>query len=320
MTHSDAKNVIIIGAGPAGYTAAIYAARAGHRPLLFTGESDGGQLTLTLDVENYPGFKDPVSSMFLMVQMKEQAILYGTEVLSKKVESVQSVGRDFCVRTTEGQEFFSRSVIVATGAKARWLGCEGEQEYMSRGVSGCAKCDGLLFRGKDVAIVGGGSHALEDALFLANCCNKVYLIHRSASFKAEGVLQERVRARENIEMILHSNVRKVLGDGKRVVSIDVHHQEDDSVRNIAVSALFVAIGRTPDVEIVRDLVDIDANGYIWTDGKSTRTSYPGVFAAGDVQDSVYKQAVTAAGTGCMAAIDVDTYLMQNNVGVIKNAE
>ncbi len=301
------ENIIIVGSGPAGLTAAIYCARANLNPLVLEGPQPGGQLTTTTDVENFPGFENPISGFDLVMAMRAQAERIGARLLMEQV-----VGSDFSsdvkkITLASGETLEARSVIIATGASARYLGLPSEQALINHGVSGCATCDGSFYRGKDVAVVGGGDTAMEEALYLSRIASSVTLIHRRDEFRASKVMGERVLATENIKMAWNSVVDEVLGvENKEVSGVRLRDVNTGEKRDIAVSALFVAIGHTPNSKPFRDQIECDETGYIIAD--NCRTSVAGVFAAGDIHDSVYRQAVTAAGSGCKAALEVERYL------------
>lgn len=312
-THRS--KVLIIGAGPAGYTAAIYAARASLEPVLVQGMTPGGQLTITKDVENYPGFADPVEGPHLMEQMRAQAERYGTAMFYDIITDVDFTQRPFVCKADSGDEFVADAVIIATGAQARWLGIPGEQHYQGAGVSACATCDGFFFRGKEVAVIGGGNTALEEALYLTHHASKVTLIHRRDSFRGERILQERVATNPKIEVVWDSVVEEILGKGgssftdpKLVTGVRLRNVKTDAVTERSLDGVFVAIGHDPATSVFKGKVRMDDEGYIVTDPDSTRTDIPGVYAAGDVKDKVFRQAVTAAGMGCMAALEVEKFL------------
>ncbi|MGQ3049162.1 MAG: thioredoxin-disulfide reductase [Niveispirillum sp.] len=312
-THRS--KVLIIGAGPAGYTAAIYAARASLEPVLVQGMTPGGQLTITKDVENYPGFADPVEGPFLMEQMRAQAERYGTKMFYDIITDVDFTKRPFVCKADSGDEFVADAVIIATGAQARWLGIPGEEHYQGGGVSACATCDGFFFRGKEVAVIGGGNTALEEALYLTHHASKVTLIHRRDSFRGERILQERVAAHPKIEVVWDSVVEEILGKGgssftdpKLVTGVRLRNVKTETVTERSLDGVFVAIGHDPATSVFKGKVRMDDEGYIVTDPDSTRTDIPGVYAAGDVKDKVFRQAVTAAGMGCMAALEVEKFL------------
>lgn len=300
--------VLIIGSGPAGYTAAIYAARANLKPVLVTGMDPGGQLMITTEVENYPGFADVIQGPWLMEQMKGQAENVGTQMEMDYIKSVDFSTRPFKAFGESGKTYTGDTVIIATGAKARWLGLESEEEFQGRGVSACATCDGFFFKDQDVAIVGGGNSAAEEALFLTNFCSKVTLIHRRDTLRAEKILQDRLVQNEKIEFIWDTTVEEVLGDEKGMNALRLKNAKTGEEHKLDVQGMFVAIGHDPATEIFKDHLDMDETGYIIKAPDSTATSIPGVYAAGDVSDHVYRQAVTAAGMGCMAALECDRFL------------
>jgi len=309
MNKADVKKVLIIGSGPAGYTAAIYGSRAGLSPTLISGLEPGGQLTITTDVENYPGFEKPIQGPWLMEQMKNQASAFGTEIINDYVMSVNLKSFPFEIKT-EKKNYYSYSIIIATGAKAKWLGVPGEKEFMGFGVSACATCDGFFFKSKEVAVIGGGNTAVEEAVFLSNLCKKVYLIHRRDKLRAEKILQKRLEEKKNISIIWDSQVKKILGDDKNkcVDKIELLNSKTNNYQSLNVEGLFVAIGHSPATELFKSNLKMDDEGYIITNSDSTKTSIEGVFAAGDVTDKIYRQAVTAAGMGCMSAIEAESFL------------
>ncbi len=314
MTTHRSK-VLIIGAGPAGYTAAIYAARASLEPVLVQGMTPGGQLTITKDVENYPGFAEPVEGPHLMEEMRAQAERYGTKMFFDIITDVDFTQRPFICKADSGDEFVADAVIIATGAQARWLGIPGEQHFQGAGVSACATCDGFFFRGKEVAVVGGGNTALEEALYLTHHAAKVTLIHRRDSFRGERILQERVAAHPKIEVVWDSVVEEILGvggesfsDPKRVTGVRLRNVKTDAVSDRTLDGVFVAIGHDPATKLFKGKLRMDEEGYLITAPDSTRTDIAGVYAAGDVKDKVFRQAVTAAGMGCMAALEVERFL------------
>ena len=309
MNKADVKKVLIIGSGPAGYTAAIYGSRAGLSPTLISGLEPGGQLTITTDVENYPGFEKPIQGPWLMEQMKNQASAFGTEIINDYVMSVNLKSFPFEIKT-EKKNYYSYSIIIATGAKAKWLGVPGEKEFMGFGVSACATCDGFFFKSKEVAVIGGGNTAVEEAVFLSNLCKKVYLIHRRDKLRAEKILQKRLEEKKNISIIWDSQVKKILGDDKNkcVDKIELLNSKTNNYQSLNVEGLFVAIGHSPATELFKSNLKMDDEGYIITSSDSTKTSIEGVFAAGDVTDKIYRQAVTAAGMGCMSAIEAESFL------------
>lgn len=315
--HISTK-VLIIGSGPAGYTAAIYAARANLEPVLVTGMEPGGQLTITTDVENYPGFAEAVQGPWLMEQMRAQAEHVGTRMISDMITDVDFSKRPFTAIGQSGATYEAQTVIICTGAKARWLGIDSEITYRGFGVSACATCDGFFYRGKEVAVVGGGNSAVEEALFLAQFASKVTLIHRRDSLRAEKIAQDRLFAHPKIDVIWNKTVEEILGNppGSTGSEIGVNglrlkDTQSGDVTDFKVDGVFVAIGHDPATSLFKGKLDMDAEGYILTKPDSTATSVAGVFAAGDVKDKIYRQAVTAAGMGCMAALEADRFLAQH---------
>ncbi len=298
-------DIVVIGSGPAGLTAAIYAARSNLSVFVIAGVEAGGQLIWTTDVEDYPGFPQVVQGPELIERMRKQAERLGAKFLNENVEKIDASSQPFTVET-RSEKFKARAIIVATGASAKWLGLESEQRLRAKGVSACAVCDGAFFRGKDVAVVGGGDAALREALFLSRMCSKVYVIHRRDSFRAFHALQEQIRANSKIEFVFDSQVDEVVGD-KVVEAVRVKSTKDGSTKEIKIAGLFIAIGHKPNTDFLKGLLDLDEKGYIVLKEKS-RTSVEGIFAAGDVHDFRYQQAVTAAGAGCMAALDAEEYL------------
>lgn len=299
---------LIIGSGPAGYTAAIYAARADLKPVIYQGLEPGGQLTITTDVDNFPGYPEGVKGPEMMEDLKKQAERFGTEVRLGIVTKVDFSSRPFKVEADDGKTVMSETVIIATGATAKWLGLESEITFRGMGVSACATCDGFFYREQDVAIVGGGDTAAEEATYLAKLCKKVYMIHRRDTLRASKAMQHKVLSTPNIEMVWNSVPEEVLGDNSGVNGVRVKNIQTGESRNLDVTGFFVAIGHSPNSEIFRDQVKMNELGYIETVPGSTKTSVDGVFACGDVQDHYYRQAVTAAGTGCMAAIEAERFL------------
>ena len=308
------KNVLIIGSGPAGYTAAIYASRSGLNPTLISGLEPGGQLTITTDVENYPGFENPIQGPWLMEQMKKQAATFGTEIINDYVKNVDFNKFPFVVET-EKEVFHSYSVVIATGAKAKWLNIDGEKEFMGLGVSACATCDGFFFKNKTVAVAGGGNTAVEEALFLSNLCKKVFIIHRRDKFRAEKILQDRLLKKDNIEILWNQEVKKVIGDkeNKCISGIEVFNNKNKTKTEMKIDGFFVAIGHAPATTLFKTKIEMDDEGYIITSPDSTKTNIDGVFAAGDVTDKIYRQAVTAAGMGCMSAIEAESFLNSKKI-------
>ncbi|MBW1883811.1 MAG: thioredoxin-disulfide reductase [Deltaproteobacteria bacterium] len=306
------RRVLIVGSGPAGYTAAIYSARAGLEPLMLAGFDFGGQLMITTEVENYPGYPDGVSGPLMMEELQKQAERFGTEILLEDATRVNFSNRPFEV-ATDGKQYTADSVIVATGASARWLGLESEERLQNRGVSACATCDGALFRDKAMAVVGGGDTAMEEALFLTRFATKVTAIHRRGELRASKIMQERARANDKIEFAWHSEVEEVLGD-EYVTGVRLKDVRDGSSQVVEVEALFIAIGHQPNTQLFKGQLDLDGADYLKVEAGTTRTSVEGVFGCGDVADSVYRQAVTAGGTGCMAAIDAERWLAEQGIG------
>ena len=308
--NDNIEDMIIIGAGPAGYTAAIYAARAAMKPLLLTGVQPGGQLTITTDVENYPGFADVIQGPWLMEQMRDQALAMGTRIQQMTIADVDFSSQPLRLINDENQELFARTVVIATGAQARWLGLESEVFYQGFGVSACATCDGMFYRNKTVAVIGGGNTAMEEALYLTHHASEVLLIHRRDSFRGEKILQERVHENPKIRVLWNSVLDEVLGAGKPkgVTGIRIANTQNGETQDIDLHGVFIAIGHDPATKIFQGKVAMDDGGYLLTEAGSTSTNIPGVFAAGDVTDHTYRQAVTAAGQGCMAALDAERYL------------
>jgi len=300
------EKVVIIGSGPAGLTAAIYAARADLGPLMIEGMERGGQLMLTTDVENFPGFPDGIMGPELMEGFRKQAERFNTRIMSSDVSRVDFSSRPFRI-WVDDDEYQADSVIISTGASARWLGLESETRLRGHGVSACATCDGFFFRGKEIAVVGGGDSAAEESLFLTKFASKVYLIHRRDELRASKIMAKRVLEHDKIEVIWSSVVEEVLGDDL-VDGLRLRNRVTDELSTLAVEGLFLAIGHDPNTKIFQGQIDLDPAGYILTPGSNTMTSAPGVFAAGDVTDHVYRQAITAAGMGCRAAIDVERWL------------
>jgi thioredoxin reductase (NADPH) len=310
MAHHHSK-VLIVGSGPAGYTAAIYAARAMLEPILVSGLQMGGQLTITTDVENYPGFADPIQGPWLMEQMRAQAVHMGTRLVTDIITSADLSVRPFRLTADSGDTFTADSVIIATGAQARWLGLPSEAKFQGFGVSACATCDGFFYRGKTVLVVGGGNTAVEEALYLTHHASKVIVVHRRDHFRAERIMQQRLFDHPKIEVVWNTVLDEVLGtdgfppsvNGARLRNVVTGEKTD-----LSVDGIFVAIGHAPAVDLFKDQVRLKPSGYIWTAPDSTATSVPGVFAAGDVTDDIFRQAVTAAGMGCMAALEAERYL------------
>ena len=302
--------VLILGSGPAGYTAAIYAARAMLKPILVYGSQPGGQLTTTTDVENYPGYSKVIQGPWLMEEMKGQAEAVGTEMIQDHINKVDLSKKPFQAVGDSGQVYTADSFIISTGAQARWLNLKSEQEFRGFGVSACATCDGFFFKDKEVAVVGGGNAAVEEAIFLTKFASKVKLIHRRNELRAEKMLQEKLKANKKIEIIWDSIVDEVLGDSepKGVTAIKIKNVKDNKISELKVHGLFIAIGHDPATSLFKDQLKMDKEGYLITKPDSTETNVPGVFAAGDVKDKIFRQAVTAAGMGCMSALEAEKYL------------
>jgi thioredoxin reductase (NADPH) len=310
MPETHRARVLIIGSGPAGYTAAIYAARASLSPILVAGLEPGGQLTITTDVENYPGFADVIQGPWLMEQMAAQAEHVGTRIVHDLITRVDFSTRPFRCVADSGDQFLADAVIIATGAQARWLGIDSEQRLQGRGVSACATCDGFFYRGKALAVVGGGNTAVEEALYLTHHADSVTLIHRRDALRAEKILQARLFANPKIKVVWDSVVEEIEGGGSPevVTGVRLRDVKTGGLARLPVDGVFVAIGHTPNTAIFAGQVAMDSEGYILTEPGSTRSTTEGVFAAGDVQDKVFRQAVTAAGTGCMAALEAEKWL------------
>ncbi len=308
--------VAIIGSGPAGYTAAIYAARAMLKPMLIAGMQQGGQLMITTDVENYPGFAEPIQGPWLMEQMRLQAEHVGTEMITDIIVDVDMSRRPFVLKGDSGEVYTCDALIVATGAQAKWLGIPTEETFKGFGVSACATCDGFFYRGKDVVVIGGGNSAVEEALYLSTLARTVTVIHRRNEFRSERILQERLFRKENVKVMWDHVVEEIVGtEGKKplppaVTGIRLRHAKTGAISELPVDGVFVAIGHAPAVELFKGKLRQKPNGYLWTEADSTRTDVPGVFAAGDVTDDIYRQAVTAAGMGCMAALEAEKYLAE----------
>ncbi|MGE3230550.1 MAG: thioredoxin-disulfide reductase [Hyphomicrobium sp.] len=310
MSKAKHVRVLILGSGPAGYTAAIYAARAMLAPVMIQGNQPGGQLTITTDVENYPGFADVIQGPWLMEQMKAQAEHVGTEIIMDTITSVDLGVRPFRLEGDSGDRYTADALIIATGAQARWLGIPSEETYKGYGVSACATCDGFFYKGREVVVVGGGNTAVEEAIFLTNFAKKVVVVHRRDHFRAEKILQERLFKNPKIEVIWDSAIEEIVGSGepRSVEAVRLKNVKTGKVTERKVDGVFVAIGHAPATALFRGQLEMKPSGYLITAPDSTATSIPGVFAAGDVKDDVYRQAVTAAGMGCMAALEAEKYL------------
>jgi len=314
MSETVHTKFLVIGSGPAGYTAAIYAARAALEPVLVQGLEPGGQLTITNDVENYPGFADPIQGPWLMDQMKGQAEHVGTKIISDYITDVDLTVRPFRAVGDSGTVYTGDTLVIATGAQARWLGLESETTFQGFGVSACATCDGFFYRGKDVVVVGGGNSAVEEALFLTNFANKVTLVHRRDGLRAEKILQTRLFNHPKVDVVWDHVVDEIVGDKDPlgVTGVSVRNVKTDAVQTIPCHGVFVAIGHDPATSLFKGKVDMDDEGYIITAPDSTATNVPGVYAAGDVKDKTYRQAVTAAGMGCMAALEAERFLAEQD--------
>ena len=312
MNNNSKKHskVLILGSGPAGYTAAIYAARAMLKPILVHGSEPGGQMTTTTDVQNYPGYSDVIQGPWLMDQMKDQAKAVGTDMIQDHIKKVDLSKKPFRAIGDSGQEYTGDSIIISTGAQARWLNIKSEQEYRGFGVSGCATCDGFFFKDKEVAVIGGGNAAVEEALFLTKFATKVRLIHRRNKLRAEKMLQKKLMENKKIEIIWDSILENVLGNKnpKGITGIKIKNLKTNKITEINIHGLFIAIGHDPATSLFKGQLDMDKEGYLITKPDSTATSKPGVFAAGDVKDKIFRQAVTAAGMGCMSALEVEKFL------------
>ncbi len=311
---SEKVQVLIIGSGPAGYTAAIYAARAGLRPVLYQGGQPGGQLTITTDVENYPGYPDGVAGPQMMVEFQAQAERFGSDIRYGMVTSVDFSGWPLKATVDEKHEIEAESVIISTGASAKWLGLEGEEKFNGKGVSACAVCDGFFFKGQDVVVVGGGDTAAEEATYLSKLANKVYMLVRRDEMRASQIMQQRVKSAPNIEVLWNTEVEDILGDDE-VATVKVRNNQTGAISDLEVQGFFVAIGHQPNTDIFKGWLDMDESGYIVTQPDSSRTNVPGVFATGDAQDKIYRQAVTAAGSGCMGALDAEKFLAEKELEV-----
>ncbi len=307
----EVRDVIIIGGGVAGWTAAIYTARANLKPLVFEGMQPGGQLTITTDVENFPGFETGIMGPEMMEIFKKQALRFGAEDIFAEVTSVDFSQRPFKVTADEETDYYAKAIIVATGATAQWLGLESESRLMGFGVSACATCDGAFFRDKEVIVVGGGDSAVEEATFLTRFASKVYMVHRRDELRASKIMRERAFKNEKIEILWNSVIDEIFGD-KKVTGVRLKDSKSGELREMAIDGVFMGIGHKPNTELFNNILDMDEKCYLVTQGKSTKTNIEGVFAAGDVQDSYYRQAVTAAGSGCMAALDAERWLEEQD--------
>ena len=300
-------NVLIIGSGPAGYTAAIYVARAGLNPVLYQGAQPGGQLTTTTDVENYPGYPEGVQGPRMMIDFQQQAQRFGTTIHAANVTAVDLSTHPYQATIDDQYLIKAKTIIIATGASARWLGLPSEKRLNGKGVSACAVCDGFFFKGQEVAVVGGGDSAVEEASYLSNICSKVYMLVRRGKLRASAIMQQRITSKPNIKILWHTEVEEILGE-EAVVGVRVVNNQTQQKQDIPLQGFFVAIGHQPNTAMFASYLNLNAQGYIQTVPGTTQTNIPGVFAAGDVQDAVYRQAVTAAGTGCMAALDAERFL------------
>jgi thioredoxin reductase (NADPH) len=306
--------VLIIGSGPAGYTAAIYAARAMLKPVLIAGMEQGGQLMITTDVENYPGFGDPIQGPWLMEQMLKQATHVGAEIVNDLVTEVETGSRPFTVRTDSGTVWTADTIIIATGAKAKWLGIESEQHFQGFGVSACATCDGFFYRNRDVIVVGGGNSAVEEALYLSNIAKSVTVVHRRDAFRSEKILRERLAQRANVKVLWNTEIHEITGKPAKpplppsVEGVKLRNTVTGAISEQPIHGVFVAIGHAPATELFKGKLKMKDGGYLWTAPDSTATDVPGIFAAGDVTDDTFRQAITAAGMGCMAALEAERYI------------
>lgn len=310
MPQTHTTKILIIGSGAAGCTAAIYAARASLNPIMVHGMQPGGQLTITTDVENFPGFEHAVQGPWLMEQMEKQAAHVGTQIIHDAILSVDFSKRPFIAKGESGDEYIAETLVLATGATARWLGIESEQKFAGFGISACATCDGFFFKGKEVVVFGGGNSAVEESLYLANIASKVTLIHRRDSLRAEKIGQERLFAHPKVSVIWDSVVDEFLGteNPNSLTGVRLKNVKTGELSDIKTDGAFIAIGHTPNTELFKGSITLDSDGYVVTTPGSTKTNIPGVFAAGDVQDKIFRQAVTAAGTGCMAALEAERFL------------
>ena len=309
---AEPLKTVIVGSGPAGYTAAIYASRANLSPVLYTGKEPGGQLMITTDVENFPGYPDGIQGPAMMEDLRKQAERFNTQVKYELIERVDFSGPVHKIYTESGEEIQSHTVIISTGASARWLGLESEQRLMNNGVSACAVCDGFFYRGKETAIVGAGDSACEEALYLSNLCPTVHMLVRRDEMRASKIMQDRVKKQENIKIYWNTETEEILGDDA-VTGVRVVNNKTGEKSEIAVEGFFVAIGHVPNTAMFKDWLDMEDTGYLIHQPNSTKTNVPGVFVSGDAADHVYRQAITAAGTGCMAALDAERYLGETGI-------
>jgi thioredoxin reductase (NADPH) len=322
MSETIHSRLIVLGSGPAGLTAAIYAARAGLKPIVIQGIQPGGQLTTTTDVENYPGFRDVIQGPWLMEEMQAQAEHVGTRMVWDHIDKVELNGRPFRLHGDRGTTYLADTLVIATGAQAKWLGLPSEERMKGKGASACATCDGFFYRGKKVAVIGGGNTAVEEALYLTNHSDDVTLIHRRDSFRAEKILQDRLFAHKSVKVIWNSEVDEFLsgGEPEALTGLRLKNRVTGEMSEIEVDGAFVAIGHKPATELFGGQLDLDEDGYLAVETGSTRTNIPGVFACGDVMDKTYRQAVTAAGTGCMAALDAERFLAAEEFAELQAAE
>ena len=310
MKKKVKTNVLIVGSGPAGYTAAIYTSRAGLKTLLYKGDQPGGQLTITSDVENYPGYPSGIMGPEMMIDFEKQAGRFGADIRSGMISSVDFSSSTLIAFSDNNEKIIAKSVIISTGASAKWLNLESEQRLNGKGVSACAVCDGFFFRGQDVAVVGGGDTAAEEALYLSKLTNKVYLIIRRDEMRASVIMQNRIKENEKIEIHWNSEIKEIKGD-ESVNGINIINNVSNQSKNIKLSGVFIAIGHQPNTDIFKNQLNLDDSGYVITKPGSTLTNIPGVFATGDAQDKIYRQAVTAAGSGCMGALDAERFISNN---------
>lgn len=310
MTNENHRKIVIIGSGPAGYTAAIYAARASFEPMLITGSQPGGQLSITTDVENYPGFAETIQGPWLMEQMAEQAVNVGTKIVNDYVTKIDLKTSPFVITTESDVVYTADSVVLATGAQAKWMGLESEAKFQGFGVSGCATCDGFFFRNKKVIVIGGGNTAVEEALHLTHHASEVILVHRRDELRAEKILQDRLFKHPKVKVMWNTVLEEILGDDqpKNVTGVKLKDTLTNEVSQVDIDGVFIAIGHSPNTALVAGQIELDNEGYIITKPGTTQTNIPGVFACGDVQDKIYRQAVTAAGTGCMSALEAGKFL------------